>query len=247
MILIPCQGATVKRHASNERGACLAECMVSLATGTIVLAASLQTFTMLHTQTIQQQRVLSHQQDLRVGLEVLEQEVRLAATDSIVTASPQEFRFQANINGQRTTLGSAVMPGQSILPVLDGSGWGKGKTVVLCARQACESHGLLRDGQRLQLMLSEPVGTAFPAGTSVEVMNHVAYYTKPDERQVVRLMRMVDGGANVLIADLKDVRWSYWDEEGRPALLPSLIKRVVVEMTSGVLPNKTVGEVSLRS
>jgi hypothetical protein len=231
----------------NERGVCLAEFLVSLTTGAIVLAASLQTFTLLHAQATKQQRVVSHQQDLRVGMEVFEQEVRLATADAIGTASEREFVFRANINAQRTTLTTAVSSGQSVLPVVDGSGWGRGKTVLLCAQQTCESHALVRDGQRQQLVLAEPVGTDFPVGASVEVTNRVVYYARHDPSGVLRLMRMVDGGANVLVGELDSVRLSYWDELGRAAHSPSMIKRVVIEVTSKRLSRPTIHEVSLRS
>jgi hypothetical protein len=232
---------------ADDRGVCLAEFIVALTTGVIVLAASFQIFTMLHAETLKQQRRLSQQQEVRIGLEVFEQEVRLATADSISIASSQELRFQANINSQRTTLTAPVMPGQSALPVLDGSGWGRGKSVLLCAGQACEPHNLLRDGQQYQLVVAEPIARAFPLNGSVEVINRVGYYIKRDDNDVLQLMRMVDGGANVLVAELKDLRLSYWDEDGRAAVMPSMIKRIVIEMTSSLLTKKTVREVSLRS
>ena len=37
-----------------------------------------------------------------IGLEVFEQEVRLATADLLSIATPQELRFQANINSQQT-------------------------------------------------------------------------------------------------------------------------------------------------
>lgn len=231
----------------DDQGICLVEFIVALTTGVMVLAASLQTFTMLHAETLKQQRRLSQQQEVRIGLEVFEQEVRLAMADSISIASPQELRFQANINSQRTTLTALVMPGQSTLPVLDGSGWGRGKSVMVCASHSCEPHGLLFDGQRHQLVVAEPMAKAFPLNGSVEVINRVGYYTKRGEEDVLQLMRMVDGGANVLVTELKDMRLSYWDEEGRPAGTPSMIKRIVIEMTSSSSAQKTVREVSLRS
>lgn len=236
-----------KLPLSNARGVCLTELMLSLTTGAIVLAASLETFNVLQAQAVQQQRSLAHQQDLRVGLEVFEQEVRLATADSIVTASPDQFFFLANISGQRTTTTSAVTAGQTILPVQDGSGWGEGKIVMLCGPQGCEAHRLSRDGQRRQLTLTEPIGMTLPAGASIEVTNRVVYYAKPDESGVTRLMRMVDGGASALAGELEDVRFSYWDERDRATQIPSLMKRVVVEMKSRRSAFTTIREVSLRS
>jgi hypothetical protein len=78
-------------------------------------------------------------------------------------------------------------------------------------------------------------------------MNRVVYYVKPDERGALKLMRMVDGGANALIGELKDAHFSYRDDRGRATNLPSQVKRVVVEIESGHSARKVVREVSLRS
>lgn len=233
--------------SNDTRGVCLTELMVSLATGAIVLAAALDTFNVVQARAVQQHRALAHQQDLRLGLEVFEQEARLAVADSIVTAAPEEFLFFANVNGQRTTTTSAVVSGQSVLAVQDGSGWGEGKTVTVCGQQTCEIHRLSRAGQRYQLTLAEPVGLMLPAGASVEVRNRVVYYIKRDEQGALRLMRMVDGGASVLIGELEDVRFSYRDERGHITNQPSQVKRVVVEIEPSRFARRVVREVSLRS
>jgi hypothetical protein len=231
----------------NTQGVSLTELMVCLATGAIVLAAVLDTLSIVQTHAARQQRTLVHRQDLRLGLEVFEQEVRLAVAESIVTASPDKFLFLANVNAQRTTTTSAVVPGQSVITVQDGSGWGEGKTVTLCGDQACEVHRLSRAGQRYQLSLAEPVGLALPAGASVEVSNRVVYYTKRDEKGTLNVMRMVDGGANVLIGGLNGAHFSYRDKHGRATDVPSRVRRVVVEIEPSDSAPRVVREVSLRS
>ena len=123
----------------------------------------------------------------------------MAGADSIVTANHGEFQFDANLRGQRTKTTAVIVPGQSILSVQDGSGWGEGKTVIVCGPRTCESHRLARTGQRSELTLVEPVGAPIAAGASVEVRNHVRYYVKMNEDGTFKLMRMVDGGASVLI------------------------------------------------
>jgi len=231
----------------NTQGVSLTELMVCLATGAIVFAAMLDTLNIVQTHAARQQRTLVHQQDLRLGLEVFEQEVRLAVPDSIVTASPDKFLFLANVNAQRTTTTSAVVPGQSVVAVQDGSGWGEGKTVTLCGHQACEVHRLSRAGQRYQLSLAEPVGRALPAGASAEVSNQIMYYTKLDEKGAMNVMRMVDGGANVLIGGLKGAYFSYRDKHGHPTDVPLRVRRVVVEIEPSDSPLRVVREISLRS
>jgi hypothetical protein len=231
----------------DMRGICLAELLVSLTAGVIVLAAALNAFNVAQAHVVKQQKDLSHQQDLRLGLEVFEQEVKLAVADSIITASSDEFRFHANISARQTVATGAIVPGQSVIPVEDGSGWSEGKTILICGHQACETHRLSRSGQQYQLTLTEPVASSFPAGASVEVKNQVAYYTKRDEDGAAKLMRMIDGGANTLIGDLEELHFSYWDEHGQIARQPSLVKRIVLEIESNHSPHRMVREVSLRS
>lgn len=232
---------------SSERGICLTELMVSLTAGAIVLAAALNALNVAQVHVSKQHNDLRHQQDLRLGLEVFEQEVRLAVADSILSATPDEFRFHANVSAYRTVTTGAVVPGQSVIAVQDGSGWSEGKAVIICGHQACETHRLSRSGQRYQLTLTEPVTLSFPTGSSVEVSNRVVYYTKRDENGPVKLMRMVDGGASLLIGDLDNLHFTYWDEHGYITQQPSLVKRVVLEIESNHSLHRMMREVSLRS
>lgn len=239
------------RHSANivfdKRGVCLTEVMVSLTVGVIVLAAALNALNVAQAHVGKQQNDLRHQQDLRLGLEVFEQEARLAVADSIVSATSDEFRFHANIGTHRTVTTGAVIPGQSVIAVQDGSGWSEGKTVIICGHQTCEAHRLSRSGQQYQLTLAEPVAISFPPGASVEVNNRVVYYRKRDENGRMKLMRMVDGGASVLIGDLDDLHFSYWDEHGHATEQPAVVKRVVLEIESNRFLHRMVREVTLRS
>lgn len=232
---------------SDQSGITLMELMISLAIGSAVLAAALNTFSIAQAHADKQYRAFTHQQDLRLGLEVFEQEARMARADSIVATDPSTFQFDANLGGQRTVTTAAVVPGQSVLSVQDSSGWGERKTVMVCGPGACESHRLARTGQRYQLTLDEPVGATFAAGASVEIRNHLTYYVKRDGDGRCKLMRMVDGGASVLIGGLDDVRFSYWDDRGQPTNRMLQVKRVVLELTSNQPLHNMVREVSVRS
>jgi hypothetical protein len=216
-------------------------------TGAIVLAAALDIFNVVQALVSRQQHALSQQQDLRLGLEVFEQEARLAVADSIASAAPDEFHFHANISAQRTMTTGAVLPGYTTLPVQAGSGWDEGKKVTVCGQHTCEVHRLSRAGQRYQLALAEPVGSALPTGASVEVTNQVVYYVKRDENGTLKLMRMVDGGASTLIGGLESARFSYRDARGHTTSVPGLVTRVVVEIETVHPARRVVREVSLRS
>ncbi|ULA62326.1 MAG: hypothetical protein LZF86_10187 [Nitrospira sp.] len=232
---------------TSDSGVCLSELMVALAIGTLVLAGSLEAFNIVQAQAVRQQRVMAAQQEMRLGLEVFEQEVRMASSATIVIARSDRFEFSANIHGLRTVTTGSVAAGQTVLPVQNGSGWEAGKPIVLCGVSRCESHRLGIPGQRSQLLLSSPVGGTYPAGASVEVRNRVTYYTRMDDRDRMQLMRQVDGGAGVLIGDLQSVRLSYWDEWGRAGADIGRIVRVVVEFLPIAGDPKVVRDVTVRS
>ncbi|MCS6292789.1 MAG: hypothetical protein H8J66_06910 [Nitrospira sp.] len=231
----------------SQSGVCLSELLVGLAIGTLVLAGSLEAFNIVQTQAVRQQRIMAAQQEMRLGLEVFEQEVRMASSSTIAVAMSDRFEFSANIHGVRTVTTAPVAAGQTVLPVQNGSGWEAGKTMVLCGMSRCESHRLKSPGQRSQLLLSDPVGGAYPPGVSVEVRNRVTYYTRVDDRDRTQLMRQIDGGAGVLIGDLQSVRLSYWDEWGKAGTGIGRIIRVAVELLPVVGDPKVVREVTVRS
>jgi hypothetical protein len=235
------------RILSDCDGVCLSELMISLAIGAAVLATALSTLNIVQTHAGKQHRTLNHQQDLRVGLEVFEQEVRLATAETIETAAPKDFLFHANLADHRTTTTAEVSPGASVLPVLDGRGWGEGKTIRLCGQHVCESHRLARAGQRYQLTLAEPVGMSFPKGAVLQVINRVKYYVNRNQNGTSNLMRMVDGGAGVLIGELGDLKLSYWNDMGQGTTHPSQVKRIVLEIHSNQPLHRMVREVSIRS
>lgn len=231
----------------SPSGVCLSELMVALAIGTLVLAGSLEAFNIVQAQAVRQQRIMAAQQEMRLGLEVFEQEVRMASSSTIAVARSDRFEFFANIHGLRTVTTGSVAAGQIVLPVQSGSGWEAGKTVVLCGVSRCESHRLGSTGQRSQLLLSDPVGETYPPGASVEVRNRVTYYTRVDDRDRMQLMRQIDGGAGVLIGDLQSVRLSYWDEWGKAGAGIGRIIRVAVELLPVVGDPKVVRDVTVRS
>ncbi len=235
------------KDLTQQSGMCLSELMVAMAIGTLVLAGSMEVLNLTQAQAVRQQRIMAMQQEMRLGLEVFEQEVRTASLSTILTALPARLEFLANIHALRTVTTGPVSRGQTVLPVRNGSGWEAGKTVVLCGSSGCESHQLGSQGQRNQLLLNGPVRGAYPAGASVEVRNRVVYYVKLAEGDRAQLMRQIDGGAAVLIDNLQSVRMSYWDEWGRAAAGIGRITRIVVELLPVSGETATVREVTVRS
>jgi hypothetical protein len=225
----------------------LAELMFAMAAGLVVFGATLQTLSSFQQRLVTQQRGVAQQQDLRLGLELLEQELRLAGVGSITTAAVDSVEFSANLHGLSTTMTSSAAIGQTTLSVEDGREWDQRKTIVVCWGEFCETLTLARDGQRSLLTVVQPLTRPIPAGAYVSLRNRVRYYSRRDERAVLRLLRQVDGGASVLVEDIQEARFTYWDEEGRPTTMRERIKRVVVEVAMPHQAVRAVRAISLRS
>ena len=104
---------------TQQSGMCLSELMVAMAIGTLVLAGSLEALNLTQSQAVRQQRTMTMQQEMRLGLEVFEQEVRMASSATIVTAMPDRLEFLANIHALRTVTTGGISAGQTAVPVQD--------------------------------------------------------------------------------------------------------------------------------
>jgi len=241
------QARGMHRRIRTEAGTSLIELMFAMAAGLVVLGATLQALSYFQQQFMRQQREVAQQQDLRLGLEVLEQELRLAGSGSLTTVALDSVGFSANLHGLSTTVTAAATIGQTALSVEDGRGWEDRKTIVACWAERCETLALARDGQRHLLTMTQPLTRAIPSGAAVSILNHVRYYSRRDDQGVLRLLRQVDGGASVLVRDIREARFSYWDEMGQAVTQPAFVKRVVVEVMLSDRGIRAVREISLRT
>ena len=241
------QARGMHRRIRTEAGTSLIELMFAMAAGLVVLGATLQALSYFQQQFMRQQREVAQQQDLRLGLEVLEQELRLAGSDSLTLTATDSVAFSANLHGLSTRVTATAAIGHTVLPVEDGRGWDDRKTIVACWAERCETLVLARDGQRYLLTMTQPLTVAIPSGASVSLLNRVRYYSRRDEQGVLRLLRQVDGGASVLVGDIREARFSYWDEMGQAVTEPALVKLVVVEVTMSNRGVRAVREISLRT
>jgi Tfp pilus assembly protein PilV len=236
------------RHRNRtEGGTSLIEMMLAMAAGLVVLTATLHALSYFQQQFIRQQREVAQQQDLRLGLEVLEQELRLAGPGSLTTADSDSVEFSANLQGLSTTVTATAAVGQTTLSVEDGRGWEDQKTVAACWAERCETLTLARDGQRHLLTVTQPLTRAIPSGAFVSLLNHIRYYSRRDAKNVLRLLRQVDGGASVLVEDIREARFSYWDENGQAVTEPTQVRLVVVEVMMSDRGFRAVREISLRT
>src|SRR5689334_25147086 len=173
----------------SESGTSLLELIGAMVAGLIILGGTLQSLSYFQQEFVRQQNRITQQQDLRLGLELLEQELRLAGFGSLSIILSDAVEFTANIHGLITNVTSAALTGQTTLAVEDGRGWPDGKLVRICWSEQCEHFTLARAGQRNLLTLVDPIVHPIPAGASVSVMNRIRYYSRADEQGWLRLLR----------------------------------------------------------
>jgi hypothetical protein len=237
---------------TNNSGVCLAEVMVAMAAGAVILSATFQALILFESKLTAQQDTISRHQDQRLGLHILEEELRLAGTglpiDSPVLSSLgiQEVQFAANLDNLTTVLSEPASALQQDLLVLNGSNWHEGKHIVICSADHCAEGVLARDGRRTSLSLTTPLGVAFPAGSEVFVSNRLRYYVSASSDGKKNLMRQVDGGANTIIGDVTYFQLNYFNKQGQPTSDAASISRVRIDLKVGHDRQGVISEVVLR-
>jgi prepilin-type N-terminal cleavage/methylation domain-containing protein len=225
------------RQLHRDTGFSLVEVIASLAAGCIVLAAALQALVYFQREFARQHEQIGQQQDVRLGLELLEQELHVAGPGSFLMIRSDAVEFIANVSGLMTNVTTPAVAGQTALTVEDGRGWPDHKLVRVCWNDFCEVFTLAREGQRNLLTFLEPAARPIPSGAFVMLINRIRYYSRPDERGILRWLRQVDGGASVVAGNIARFTLRYWDAQGRPAPHPDSVRHLLVEIA---LPGRLV-------
>lgn len=235
----------------NNIGTCMTEVLVAMAAGAVILSATFQALSVFESKLLAQQETITRHQDQRVGLHVIEEELRLAGTGSsidspaIVSLGAQEVEFVANLENLTTNVTEPVSASQQELRVLNGSNWNGGKHIVICSADHCAGGRLALDGRRTLLSLTAPLGMAFPAGSEVFVSNRLRYYVSTASSGKQSVMRQVDGGANTLIGDVTRFQLVYLNGQGKPTSDAGSVSRVRVDL-AGHDRRGIVSEIGLR-
>ena len=217
MVIETPMSPTATRRLRSSSGLCLAELLMVLATGAIVLAATLNSLDYFQRRFISQHVRIADHQDQRLALRVLLDELRIAGTGqpperpALVRGNSQVVEFFANLNHLSTRLRSPATAGEQELQVEDGREWSARKLVWLCKREQCFQSCLAQDGRASLLVLTAPIPDSFPAGTALTMTNRVRYYTVRDARGRLVLMRQVDGGTNPILRNLAWLQFDYFD------------------------------------
>lgn len=231
----------------SQKGFSLVEVIAAMAAGVVVLLAALQSVLYFQREFVRQHEQIVQQQDVRLGLELFEQELRLAGWGAVSVIRPDAVEFTVNVSGLITNVTAPATPGQTTLAVEDGRGWPENKLARVCWNDQCDNFTLARAGQRNLLTLVEPASRPIPSGASVMIMNRVRYYSRPDEHGIMRWLRQIDGGASVITSNIARLTLSYWDAHGRPTLHPASVRRIIVELALPGQAATELREISLRT
>ena len=204
----------------NCDGVSLIELLIAMAISSVAISAALQAFAAYGVRLSSQHATITANQELRLGMDVLCSEIRLAgggllAGDApFVKAEADEVEFFANLSGSSTRLTQVVEVGRQDLPVEDGADWPKGKQVLVCTSSHCSWHRLAVDGRKQALTLTTPTPEQFQEKSAVFLLNRVRYYMKRQSDGMLRLMREVDGGASTLLGDVSEFQLQYFNRDG---------------------------------
>jgi hypothetical protein len=218
----------------DAAGACLTEVLIAMVASLVVMTAVVDTVLSCDRMFRAHRDKTARQQELRVALDLLNSELKTAASSKPSQSPIQEstsasLAFDANLAGLITTLTRPVGAGDVELPVEQGSGWPNGKRLVVCQDDRCAEGRLAREGTKRLVILAAPLGQTFAEGSTVFVLNRVRYYRVEAAGSKVRVMRAVDGGVGTLAEGLARFDFSHWTKDGRPAVGPAQVARVRVQ------------------
>lgn len=240
------------RFVHFSAGMTLVELLVTLAVSMVILSASIQGLYLFQQKYLAQQRAMEQQQELRIGLQVFNSELRLAGGSrskiglSLLNVKKTDVAFWANLNGTTTTLRQPILGTTVTLPVANGRGWKKGRQILICEATVCVKARLAVNGVRNTLKVEVPVGRRFSAGSQVMELRYVRYYLGKDRQGHPSIMRQVGGGINSFISHITHFEMKYFTPTGFPTVNPGDVSRVTVEVAVGSSNKLIRSGVSLR-
>ncbi len=223
----------------TSRGTTLVELLVALVMSLLILSASMQGLHVFQQKFIDQQNAMTQQQELRIGLQVLKEELRLTGEGPfntgpwLMTAEQTEVSFWANLDGRSTTLRLPIQGTDLQLPVMSSRGWKKGRHLLVCHVTDCAKARLATNGVRNRLTIESALGRPFPLGSQIIELRFIRYYQGRDRQGRSSLMRQVGGGSHSLISPLSHFHLKYFTDEGLLTNNPGEVSRVMLDIAIG--------------
>ncbi len=226
----------------DRRGFSLVELMVAIMILSLLSAFGMRFLILQHRSVVLQEDAAESQQQLRAALDLMTRDLMSLGfgvpedDPRILKAGAEEIQFLSNLNGAVARLSETVEAGQNQLGVyyLDRSDkFRKGKSVSICSADFCERHVLAKDGGWKSLDLGRGLGSSFPKGSAIHIINVIQYILKPtDSVNQFKIIRRVDGGSSPVAEDVASMRLDYLDRHGRRAPALEDIQRIGIELSA---------------
>ncbi len=187
-------------NTNSYKGYTLLELLIAMTIAILATLVITKFFITEHRIYTIQEAEAEMYQTLRGALNMFTDELILAGYGlpsgmaGITKFDKDEIEFRTNLRNITSGLSSNASPDQNILSVRDGTGksFEKGDVIIICKdSHTCEEHALLKDGSNSSMTITPSLGTAFPAGSRIDLMNTISYrYNKPKRE----FQRKIDRG-----------------------------------------------------
>lgn len=186
-----------KRGNPWDKGYTLIELMVAMLISLLVTLSVIKYFiTEHHIYSIQEARA-EMTQNVRGAINMLSRELLLAGygippgIQWINTFSRDGIEFMTNLRDIRATLSTYAPAGDTRIDIKEGNGrsFGEKDVIIICNNSTfdtCERHTLSEDGKTDYIRIESGLGSAFPAGSTVNLINTINYRYDPSKKAVQR-------------------------------------------------------------
>lgn len=192
-----------------NKGYSLLELLIAMTITLLTTLAITKFFISEHHIYMIQEAEAEMNQTLRGALNMLTQELILAGygppdgMKRITKFKQDEIGFRTNLRNIVSFLSADTFPGQNILYVKEGTGkfFENGDVIIICKainNSECEEHTLLEDGENSSIPLKTSVGTAFPSGSRIDLINIISYRYNKTRKE---LQRKIDRGVWEAVAE----------------------------------------------
>ena len=150
--------------------------------------------------------------------------------------SGDEIEFMTNLRDIKATLSADTVEGETLLNIKEGNGrsFGLKDIIIICKNSKfdiCEEQILSEDGKTYSIKMANGLYSAFPAGSTVNLINTISYRYNSSKKEV---QRKIDRGNWEPVAEhiaSDGFSLSYRDTNDGTPLLSSDINEIDVSLT----------------
>lgn len=184
------------------KGYTLLELMIAMSITILATFVITRFFLAQHHIHLVQETEAEMQQTLRGALQIMNRELMLTGyglhpeSNGITEFKEDELEFRTNLRGIKSFLTIAAFNGDSTLYITNGTGssFDENDIIIICNKNdpdKCEEHILSVNGTTNLLKISSGLGSTFPVGSRIDLINIISYRHNKSSRE---LQRKIDKG-----------------------------------------------------